>query len=219
MGLFKRPKLVKLTSDEQDALLRKKKSELEASKDQILDSLHETKNLTMEIIERLKSKTSKIKLALKSSLNENYDKGIIFLSHRGDVLFVNKLVVDTFGVPQTKLVGTKVDHGLIENGGKHVSIKINECSAILLEKILASGAAALPMKNIGACFGKQQDDNCTFVLSNGEVIGPFKAEIVLLDDTPKTLSDITYIVYTEPSGKKRRLPVRATARRSARRGG
>jgi len=208
MAFFKKPKLDKLTTPEQDALLASKKAELEASRREILESIHETKNLTIEIIERLKTESSKIKQALKSTLNENYDKGIIFLSHRGDILFVNKLVVDLFEIPQAKLVGAKVDHGLVGNAGKQVSIQINECSHTLFEKISAD--KKLSMKSIGACFGKKQDDDCTFVLSNNVVIGPFKGEIVLLDENPKTLSDITYIIYVEPSGKKK-AAAKATA--------
>jgi len=201
MRFFKRP-AVKLLDDKQEELLKLKKLELDESKNLIVDIIHETKNLTLEIVTKFKQNTSKISHALKSTLNENYDRGIIFISHRGEILFVNKLVVDTFAIPQAKLVGITIDHAILtDSKNKKQSIMISKCSDNLLDKILECGddVSEQLLVSIGSCFGKKNDDSCTFVLSNDVVVGPFKAKIVLLDPSPKTLSDITYIIYIEPN--------------------
>jgi len=203
MGIFKKREAPTLSNAVQDKLLAEKKAELGKTQDDILQVIAETKKLTMEIIEHLKKETTKVKLALKSTLSEHYDKGIAFISHRGDILFVNKLAVDIFEVPQSKLVGSLIDHVLIE-GKKPTHLNISEHSKKLIEKITecSGDESCLQIVFAGLHFSKRSSNGCTFVLSNKEVIGPLKIDVTLLDIEPKSLADITYIVYIEPTSKK-----------------
>jgi len=198
---------IKMISDEKEQLLASKKAELELHKGEMADLVSETKALTMQIVERFKKESSHVRSALKATLNNKYDKGVIFLSHRGEVLFVNKHITDSFDVP-TRLSGACVDHALI---GK-TKLDINKCSKRLIEKARITGE--IPTEVLVSA--RRKDDACTLILENGEIIGPFHGEITLLDAEPKVLADITYIIYVD---KKEAIILVGDRLNNVRRGG
>jgi hypothetical protein len=194
--LFYKAKLPSSFIDESsDQLLAKKKEELKQIEQEIPNLVTATKSLTSELIDKLKKESTRFKLALQNTLDEHYDKGILFLTNAGDILFANKLIVDWFNVPMTKLVNAKVTQVKIGS-------KLKRFSELDIRKLLGRRSHDKPrgLTKLTSCFLKAEDKICSFVLSTDEVLGPFNGDIVLLDPSPKTVDDAIFIVYID--GKK-----------------
>lgn len=178
---------------EQRKLLDQKKAELAASNESLTNAVNETKLLASSLVHKLRADANRIKLILGASLNENYDKGMLFMSYKGDIIFVNKIALDHFKLPQASIVGAKVTR-IIADG---IEQPVRECSANLMTRVSAChGDVPCELyETMQACFGLKTDDKIALKLGNGTTIGPFTGTISLLDREPKDITDITYLLY------------------------
>lgn len=188
------------TIEEQKQQLARKKCELNDTQAAMLKTIDETRQLTVSLVNKLRHDTLRLRIKLKSTINENVNKSIIFIDYMGKILFINRVALDTFDCLQADAFGHSVRTVVMPMG--ITDIDVERCSRQIIKEVQACVARDCKdcdaLQHLDKCF-INSDEQVTLQLSSGAELGPMTAVVTLLDNTPKELSDITYIIYATRS--------------------